>query len=232
MKTWLNDPSFGILLTLAIFVFYSYLFHGKKNPLLNPILFSMASIIAILALGNIPLDYYSQGADYISFLLGPVTVALALPFYRELDLLKLHMVPILVGVFLGIFAGFASIYLLGKLFHFTPILMVSLLPKSTTMAIAVGLSENFGGDPALTTIYVIIAGNVGFMFGPALLKILGIKHKTAYGLGLGSSSHAIGTNRAMEAGPTEGAMGSLAIGLAGLMTSFLFPFVLPLFIWN
>jgi len=226
---FLDSPLFGITLTIGVFVFFQILFKNVKNPLLNPLIFAIIGIITFLKLTGIPYESYAKGGDIVSFFLGPATVAFAVPLYKQFDKLKANAVPILVGITSGVIVAIVSTVGLGIIFKLSTEMIISLSPKATTTAIAIDLSQTLGGDPALTVAFVIVAGTTGFMFGEPILKLLKVKNKTAKGIALGTSSHAFGTNRALLMGEEEGAMSSLAIGVAGVITTFLLPLILRLF---
>lgn len=229
MNELFYNPTFGITITIFFLFLFQRMFQGTKNPLLNPMIFSVLAIIVILKIFDIPLEAYQAGGNILSFLLGPVTVALAVPLYRQRKLLKKNAVPILIGVTIGAFTGIASVLVLGKIFSLPDLFLFSLAPKSTTASIAMELSSAFGGNPTLTIAFVTISGTTGFILGETFLKLFRIKSPTAKGIGMGTASHAFGTNKALEMGEEEGAMSSLAIGLAGIITTLLIPIVLKIF---
>ena len=226
---FLDSPLFGITLTIGALVLFQVLFKNVKNPLLNPLIFAIIGIIAFLKLTGIPYESYAKGGDIIAFLLGPVTVAFAVPLYKQFDKLKANALPILIGITSGALVAIVSTVGLGLIFKLSNKMIISLSPKSTTTAIAMELSRILGGDPALTVAFVVFAGTLGFMFGEPIFKLLKIENKTARGIALGTASHAFGTNRALLMGEEEGAMSSLAIGVAGVMTTFLLPPILKFF---
>lgn len=226
METVINSPLFGVTLTVGSFVLFQTLFKGKKNPFLNPLMFSIAFVILVLSVTQIPYATYAKGGDIISFFLGPVTVALAVPLYKQFDKFKRNALPILVGIVVGVVVAIVSTIGMGLLLGLNQELIISMAPKATTTAIAIDLSETLGGDPSLTVVFVMIAGMTGYLLGEQILNWFKIKNAIAKGIGLGTASHAMGTNRALEIGEAEGAMGSLAIGLAGVVTSFLLPLIL------
>lgn len=226
---FLDSPLFGITLTIGALVLFQVLFKNVKNPLLNPLIFAIIGIIAFLKLTGIPYESYAKGGDIIAFLLGPVTVAFAVPLYKQFDKLKANALPILIGITSGALVAIVSTIGLGLIFKLSNEMIISLSPKSTTTAIAMELSRILGGNPALTVAFVVFAGTLGFMFGEPIFKLLKIENKTARGIALGTASHAFGTNRALLMGEEEGAMSSLAIGVAGVMTTFLLPPILKFF---
>lgn len=226
---FLDSPLFGITLTIGALVLFQVLFKNVKNPLLNPLIFAIIGIIAFLKLTGIPYESYAKGGDIIAFLLGPVTVAFAVPLYKQFDKLKANALPILIGITSGALVAIVSTIGSGLIFKLSNEMIISLSPKSTTTAIAMELSRILGGNPALTVAFVVFAGTLGFMFGEPIFKLLKIENKTARGIALGTASHAFGTNRALLMGEEEGAMSSLAIGVAGVMTTFLLPPILKFF---
>lgn len=226
---FLDNPLFGLVLTIGTLILFLRLFRGKRNPLLNPMVFSIAAIILFLELTGIPYETYAKGGDIISFFLGPVTVALAIPLYKQYNKLKADAAPIFVGITVGSAVAIISTIGLGLLMNLNFNMLMSLAPKATTSAIAMDISSSLGGDPALTVTFVVLAGSTGFMFGESIFNLLGIKHRTSKGLALGTASHAFGTNRALLMGEVEGAMSSLAIGVAGIITTLILPLLLNLF---
>ena len=228
----LDSPLFGITLTIGAMVLFQLLFRKTHNPLLNPQIFAIIGIIVFLKLTGVTYQTYNQGGQVISFFLGPVTVALAVPLYRQFDKLKKNAAPILLGIFAGTVTAVLATVGLSLLFHLNREMIASLAPKATTTAIAMELSQVLGGIPSLTVAFVILAGLTGFIIGEQWLNVFHIKSRIARGIGLGTASHALGTTRALLMGEEEGAMSSLAIGVAGIMTSILLPvfmrWVLPL----
>lgn len=224
-----SGPLFGVTLTIFFLYLAQKVAARFRSPLINPMLLAVAGIIAFLQLTGIPLESYEPGGELLTFFLGPVTVALAVPLYSQLENLRKNLVPILIGITAGSLAGILVTLLLGRIFSLRPSMIASLAPKCTTTAIAVELSKTFGGEPAFTVAFVMVAGTLGNVFGEPFLKVLRIKNPTARGVGMGTASHAFGTNKALEMGPEEGAMSSLAIGIAGVVTTLLMPFLISLF---
>ena len=228
MMGYIDGPLFGITLTIIVFNVFNFIYKKIKNPLLNPIAISMIFIIWLLGYFHIDIDSYQKGGSFISFFLGPATIALAIPIYKKLDLLKRNFLTTLIGISAGSLAGILSITIMSKLFGINDTMMLSLIPKSTTSAIAMDLSKQIKGNPSITIAFVIATGIMGNILGPSILKIFKIKNKRAKGLALGTASHVVGTAKAMELGQVEGAMSSLAIGIAGIITVFLAPLILNL----
>ena len=193
-----------------------------KNKLgwgfLNPLLISIIITISFLLIFHVSYDTFSAGTKYLSWFLTPATVSLAIPLYQQLDRLKENIKAILVSIFVGTMASLGSILALCVLFGFTHEQYVTFLPKSITTAIGMSLAEEMGGIPAIAVAAIIVTGITGNMIGEGLCKALKITEPVAIGLAIGTASHAIGTAKAMELGETEGAMSSLSIVVAGILT--------------
>lgn len=218
-----NNESFGILITLVSYFLFVKINSVTKKSLVNPLLLSIAFIIFILIFFKIPLEQYTLGGNYIQIFLGPATIVLVLPIYRQLDLLKKHLIPILLGVFVGSLSSLISVYLLSKIFGLKLNILMSLLPKSITTPIGMSISETYGGIVPLTITVIVITGIIGSIIAPTLFKVINIKSDVAKGIAIGTSSHGVGTARAIELGETIGAMSGLAIAIAGTMTAFMMP---------
>lgn len=226
MEKYLDTPIFGVAITIIVFIFSQKLNKSLKSPILNPVLISVIFIISFLSIFNLDYEIYNNGGKIISFLLGPATVVLAVPLFKQIRLLLNNFFPIIIGILVGSISGLVSIIFLSKLFNVDEILMYSLLPKSTTSAIAMDISKSIGGNPSITIGFVIITGVFGYIVGPSILKMIRVEDEVAKGISMGTSAHVIGTAKSLEMGEVEGAMSSLAIGVAGLMTVFLAPFLL------
>ena len=194
------------------------IFLRKKISVLNPLLVSIIFVIAVIKIFHIDYETYNSGAKYISYLLTPATVCLALPLYRQISVLKDHAKAVFIGILAGVLASMGSILLMSYLFGLTHEQYVTLLPKSITTAIGMGVSEELGGIQTITVAVIIITGVLGNIIAEAVLKIFRIKEPVAKGLAIGTASHAIGTTKALEIGEIEGAMSSLSVAVAGLMT--------------
>jgi putative effector of murein hydrolase len=185
---------------------------------MNPLLISIASIIAILLIFKIDYKAFNESAKYLSYLLTPATVALAIPLYKQLDLLKKNLKAILIGVASGVITSMSSVLGFCILFRLSHENYVTLLPKSITTAIGMDVSKELGGSVTISVAVIIITGILGNMLATTMTKIFRIKNPIAVGLMCGTASHAIGTAKAMQIGEIEGAMSSLAIVVSGLMT--------------
>lgn len=191
----------------------------------NPLLVASLVIIAFLAVFHIPLEQYNLGGDMIKLMLGPVTAVLALNIYQQRKVLGQYFLPVLAGCLAGSLASLGSVLLLCRLFAMENSLTVSLLPKSVTTAIAVGIAESRGGIQGIAAAAVVLAGIVGAVFAPLFAKAFRITDPVAEGLAIGACSHALGTTKAMEIGPLQGAMSSIAICVCGIITSILALFI-------
>lgn len=180
-------------------------------------------MIIFLVAFDIPYESYNAGAKYLSYLLTPATVCLAIPLYEQVELLKKHSKAIVLGLISGVITSLVCVLVLALLFHFDHAQYVTLLPKSITTAIGMGISEELGGYVTITVAVIIITGVVGNMLAETVCRIFKIEEPVAKGIAIGASSHAVGTVKAMEIGEIEGAMSSLAIAVAGLLTVVLAP---------
>ncbi|WP_291650366.1 LrgB family protein [Clostridium sp.] len=221
---------FGLVISLIAFEIGLFIYKKTKFPLFNPLLISIALVIGFLVLFNIDFDVYNKGGQFINMFLGPATVVLAVPLYKQLQLLKEHLLPIVIGILIGSSVGIASVFLIGNIFGMENILTISLLAKSVTTPIGIEITNQLGGLSPVTVLAIILSGIIGAVIGPILCKIFKIKERVAVGISLGTAAHAVGTTKALELGETEGAMSSLSIGIAGIMTVFLAPALYSLFL--
>ncbi len=212
------SATFGVVISVLGYFLGIWLKKKTGLALMNPLLISIALVIIILLATNIDYDTYNQSAKYLSYLLTPATVALAIPLYLQLERLKKNFVAIIVSLTAGALTSMGVILIMSVLFHFTHEEYVTMLPKSITTAIGMGVSEELGGIVTITVAVIIITGILGNILAEFVLKIFKISDPVAKGLSLGAASHAIGTAKAMEMGEIEGAMSSLAIVVSGLLT--------------
>ncbi|MBQ9279228.1 MAG: LrgB family protein [Lachnospiraceae bacterium] len=219
-KTLENSAFFGLLLSLVAYEIGAFLKKKFKSGIFNPLLISIIIVIAVLKLGDIDYERYSAGAQYLSYLLTPVTVCLAVPLYEQLQALKNNWKAIILGIASGVIASMLGVLALALTFDMTHEEYVSLLPKSITTAIGMGVSEELGGYVSITVIVIILTGVCGNIIAELVFKIFHIKEPIARGIACGTASHAIGTAKAMELGEVEGAMSSLSIVVAGVITVF------------
>ena len=209
---------FGMFLTLACYQVGVLVKKKVKIALATPLLVAVVLIIGILLVFHIDYENYNNGAKYVSYFLTPATVSLAVPLYRRMALLKEHPVAIFGGIAAGVLTAMTSIFLMSLAFGLTHEQYVTILPKSITTAIGMGVSGKMGGIPALTVISISITGVFGTVFAETICKLFRIREPIAKGLAIGTSAHALGTSKAMEIGEIEGAMSSLSIVVAGIMT--------------
>ena len=220
-----SSPFFGLTVSAAAWSLGCWA--QKKTGLLlcSPLLVAAALIIGGLSLFHIPYESYALGGDLIQLMLGPVTAILALNIYNQRTVLKEHFLPVLAGCLAGSLTSVGSIWLLCRLFQVDGVLTASLLPKSVTSAIAISISESRGGVAGITAAGVMSAGLTGAVFSPLFARIFHITEPVAEGLAIGSCSHALGTSKAMEIGPVQGAMSSIAICVCGILTSVIAMFL-------
>ena len=220
---------FGIILTIIAFELGVFINNKWRNPLLNPILIATILIIGFLSITGIKYETYKVGGDYISFFLGPVTVLLAVPLYKHIQALKKSWLPILAGIFVGSAVSIICVIACAKIFGISKTLMLSLIPKSITIPMGSVVSEQIGGLPSITIVAIVITGITGAVTAPLVCRFFRIKNPVAQGVAIGTSSHALGTTKAMEIGEVQGAMSSLSIGVAGVITVFVTPVMLKVF---
>ena len=212
------SSAFGVVISLTGYGLGVLAKNKLHKGLCNPLLISIIFVIAVLKLTGISYDTYNSSAKYISYLLTPATVSLAIPLYLQIEKLRKNLPAILIGVLSGTLASMGSIAAMAALFKLSHKEYVTLLPKSITTAIGMGVSEELGGYVTISVAVIIITGIIGNLLADLVCRLFRITDPIAKGLALGTASHAIGTAKAMEMGETEGAMSSLAIVVAGLMT--------------
>lgn len=230
MNELISNPMFGILITLIAYEAGLYLQRRTGLAILNPLLISTVLIIIFLVMTGIDYDTYNLGGKILTFFITPATVALAVPLYRNFKLLVENIWPILLGILGGIIINFISLYFLVKYTDLDEQLFYSLVPKSVTTPIGIELSSQIGGMPQITIAAIIISGLTGVIAGPIIFKVFRINDKVARGIAYGTTSHALGTTKAIEEGEVEGSMSGLSIGIAGLLTAIIVPVMIKLFL--
>ena len=220
-----SSSFFCVTLTLAAFCAASALQKKWKLAALNPIVLSAAAIIVVLKVLQIPNAVYQAGCQILSFLLTPATICLSISFYEQFRNLKKHLLAVSVGVIAGTVASIGGIWVLSNLFGLDRALLVSMLPKSVTTAIGVALSAELGGIAAITTAAIVLTGIFGNIIGPGLCKIFRLHDPVAQGAAFGTSAHVVGTTRAMEMSDLAGAVSSLSLTLAGIVTCIVMSFL-------
>jgi predicted murein hydrolase (TIGR00659 family) len=227
---WLTgSPLFLMFLTLAAYrLGCEARDRTGGHALAQPVLVAIVVIGIVLAVVDVDYDTYRDGTQIIAFLLGPATVALAVPLHRQASRLRGFLAPLLVGVTLGAVASIATGYLLVRWLGGSEVLAETMAPKAATTPVSIAISGTIGGIPALTAVFAIVIGIVGAIAGPAVLTLLRIRDERARGLALGAVSHGIGTSRALRESESEGAFAGLSMGLTALVTSLLVPVLLTL----
>lgn len=219
MNEFLQDSMFaGVTISLIAYLIGVMLKKKFKSGIFNPLMISIVVSILVLAIGKVDYETYNEGAEYLSWLLTPATVCLAIPLYEQWSLLKKHYKAVMLGLAAGTVTSLSTVLGLSLLCGLSHKEYVTLLPKSITTAIGMGVSEELGGYVTITVAVIIITGVFGNMFGELICKIFRITEPVSKGLAFGASSHAIGTAKAIEIGEIEGAMSSLAIAVSGVLT--------------
>ena len=214
----LNSTTAGVAISLLAYGAGIFLRRKTKSDICNPLLISIVIVIVFLLIFRVDYDSYNKSAQYLSYLLTPATVSLAIPLYRQMDMLKKNLGAILLAVLAGVIASMGSILVLSVAFGLTHPQYVTLLPKSITTAIGMGISEELGGNVTISVAVIIVTGVFGNMIIETICRLFRIKNPISKGLAAGTASHAIGTAKAMEMGEIEGSMSSLAIVVSGLIT--------------
>lgn len=218
MRELLASPYFGIFISIAAYALGCGLNRKFRTPLCNPLLIAIVLVVGVLLIFRIPYEAYNAGGEIISLFLAPATACLAVGIYAKLAVLKQYWLPILVGAVAGSASSMLSVYALCNLLGLDEQLTVSLIPKSVTTPIAVGIVESAGGLTPITVVAVIVTGILGAILAPTMIRLFRISDPVAAGLAIGASSHAVGTSKAVELGEVEGAMSGLAIGVCGVVT--------------
>ena len=213
-----NSAASGIVLSLLAFEIGTWIRKKWKLAILNPLLISILIVIGFLVCFRIDYESYNSSAKYISYFLTPSTVSLAIPLYQQMALLREHKAALAAGLGAGVLTSLSSVFLLSAFFGLSHEQYVTLLPKSITTAIGMGISEELGGIVTITVAAIILTGIIGSMIAEGVCAVFRITDPMAKGLAIGAASHAIGTTKAMELGEIEGAMSSLAIAVSGLLT--------------
>lgn len=208
----------GVTVSLLAYIIGALLKKKFKLAIFNPLLISIVLTIIMLVIADIDYDVYVQGADYLSWFLTPATVCLAIPLYEQWELLKHNIKAVMLGITAGVLTSLTTVLVLSLIMHLSHEEYVTLLPKSITTAIGMGVSEELGGYVTITVAVIIVTGVIGNIFGELICKIFRITEPISKGIAFGSASHAIGTAKAMELGDVEGAMSSLSIAVSGILT--------------
>ena len=213
-----NSVFFGVFISIITYEIGVLIKKKLKLAIFNPLLISIALIIVFLLAFHIKYNVYESGAQYLSYFLTPATVALAVPLYEQIEPLKKNWKAVVAGILSGALTSALCVLAVALIFQLDHKQYVTLLPKSITTAIGMGLSEELGGLVTITVAVIVVTGVIGNMFAESICKLFHITDPVAKGIGIGSASHAMGTAKAMEMGEIEGAMSSLSIAVSGLLT--------------
>jgi len=225
MNDIVHSPLFGFLLTLGSYEVGTLIARKYNSPLANPLIISMVIIIGILRLFGISFDAFNVGGDILAIFIAPATTMLAITVYNQRSMLKTYLLPILIGCTVGSSVSIGSVFLLSGIFGLDTVLTDSLVPKSVTNAIAIELSAQVGGIPSLTIMSVLITGISGVLLAPFIIRIARIQNPVVQGIAFGTSTHLIGTAKALEYGELQGAMSSIAVFITGLVTVIIAAFL-------
>ena len=217
---------FGVILTILFFNIGIYIQKKTNKPIFNPLLIATLGIILFLSITKIPYESYKLGGDRINFFLGPVTIVLAVPLYKQFDLFKKYLLEILIGISCGVVVSFISVKLIGHFTNADVDIINSLIPKSITTPMGISLTKTLNGVEAITVVSIILTGILGAIISPIVFKIGKINNPVAKGISLGTSAHALGTTKALEMGEVEGSMSGLSIGISGIITVILIPIII------
>ena len=220
---WQTSTFFGIFITLFFYGVGMFLKQKAKHTLVNPLLIAIVFTILFLHMFGIDYKTYNNSAKYISYLMTPATICLAVPLYRQLDTLKRNVKAVMFGITSSVIVTMVSVLAFSRFFGLSRDAYVTMLPKSITTPIGIGVAEELGGYVAITVASIVISGILGNIFAESVCNIFGIREPIAKGVAIGTSSHAIGTTKALEMGEIEGAMSSLSIVVAGILTVLIAP---------
>jgi len=209
---------FGAFLSISAYILGDVLKRKFKSPIFNPLLISSAVTIAVLALLNMNYEDYSASGKYLSFFLTPATVCLAIPLYEQFELLKKNAAAIIIGITSGVLTSCLSVLAMALIMKFSHEEYATFLPKSVTTPIGIGISEQIGGYIGVTAAIIVITGILGNLIADVIFKLFRIKEPVAQGIALGSSAHILGTAKAFELGEIQGAISSLSVVTAGILT--------------
>ncbi|WP_166267679.1 LrgB family protein [Marinobacter caseinilyticus] len=223
------SPLLGLAMTLVVYsLAYRLYIRANSNPLLNPVVTSVAVLIGILLATNTTYDVYFDGAQFVHFLLGPATVALAVPLYQQFAKLKQVWLPVTVALMAGVLVGTFSSITIAKLLGASLETQLSLAPKSVTAPVAMGISEQIGGLHSLTAALVVVTGIIGAVIGTKLFDLMGVKDDSVKGIAMGLTAHGIGTARAFQVSDQMGAFSGLAMALSAFTYAIVLPWLLGL----
>ncbi|SFR55989.1 TIGR00659 family protein [Marinobacter daqiaonensis] len=223
------SPLLGLTMTLAAYILAFNLYQrAGSSPLVNPVVVAVVMIILVLLLSGIPYQDYFEGAQFVHFLLGPATVALAVPLYQQLSRLRQLWLPVSIAIVSGVIIAAGSSIGLAWLLGASVETQLSLAPKSATAPVAMGISDTIGGLPSLTAVLVVVTGIVGAVLGTRLFELFGIRDESVRGIAMGVAAHGIGTARAFQVSKQMGAFSGLAMALSAFATALILPWLVAL----
>ena len=223
------SPLLGLTMTMLVYVLaYRLYVFANSTPLLNPVITTIAVLITVLMLTDTSYEAYFEGGQFVHFLLGPATVALAVPLYQQFSKLKKVWLPVTIALVSGVTIAALSSVFIARLFGASLQTQLSLAPKSVTAPVAMGISEKIGGLPSLTAVLVVVTGIVGALFGTKILALLGIRDDSIKGIAMGVTAHGIGTARSFQVSPEMGAFSGLAMALSAFATAVILPWLIDL----
>ena len=223
------SPLLGLTMTMLVYVLaYRLYVFANSTPLLNPVITTIAVLITVLMLTDTSYEAYFEGGQFVHFLLGPATVALAVPLYQQFSKLKKVWLPVTIALVSGVTIAALSSVFIARLFGASLQTQLSLAPKSVTAPVAMGISEKIGGLPSLTAVLVVVTGIVGALFGTKILALLGIRDDSIKGIAMGVTAHGIGTARSFQVSSEMGAFSGLAMALSAFATAVILPWLIDL----
>lgn len=221
----ITSQAFGIMLTMLFYIIANYLYQKTKITFFNPLLVSTILLIIYIKVAKIDVNTFLTDLSGINVFLGPLIVSLAVPIAKQIDLIKKNLIPIIVGSFVGAFVSIASVVVLGRIFNLTPDMIASVIPKSSTTPIAIEVSNRLGGIRAITVAVVVLSAVIGAVIIPVIIKVVRIKDPRIIGMGLGVTSHAVGTAKAIEIDSLAGAISGIALVVTGVATAIISLFI-------
>lgn len=225
MREILSSQAFGIMLTLVFYLFGGWLYKKTRFPLFSPLLVATLLLMGYILIADINMTVFLTDLSGIHLFLGPLIVSLAVPIMKQIDLIKKNILPILVGSFVGAGTSILAVVVLGKWFRLDQTIIYSVIPKASTTPIAIEVSEKIGGIRSITVAVVVMTAVIGAVIIPLILKILRIKDPRIIGMGLGTTSQAVGTAKALEIDATAGAISGVALVFTGIATALIALFI-------
>jgi len=225
MREILSSQAFGIMLTLLFYLFGGWLYKKTKFPFFSPLLVATLMLMGYILLADINMTTFITDLSGIHLFLGPLIVSLAVPIIKQIDLIKKNILPIMVGSIVGAASSIISVFVLGRWFKLDQAILYSLIPKASTTPIAIEVAEKIGGIRSITVAVVVMTAVLGAVIIPVIVKLFKIKDARIIGMGLGTTSQAVGTAKALEIDPTAGAISGVALVFTGIVTAIIALFI-------